>query len=261
MRQTGARKPYVGSASVPRTCFPNARGVLFSRHGLARAVRSPCHRLGFTLIEVVIAMSILVVVVLALLSSYTFYYRSITNLRIQSIGENLAQLQLEDIRNAGMGSLHDILGGKWTATMSPAGPWPLPVQLPETYKDPNYPAAELFYVTNEADPIWYPYMRQVPASPIGPGNRPLYDVNGNLQWPSVATPLPAAPSTKLSLEKILASITYDSTSGEPLTYDSGVRESTFVMEGLTSGPSSDLTLPESIVVEGPSSGLYTLNIE
>jgi len=47
---------------------------------------------GFSLIEVII-------VVLGLISSYYSYYRNMTDLRIQTIGQNLAQLQLEDIQN------------------------------------------------------------------------------------------------------------------------------------------------------------------
>jgi len=56
-------------------------------------------RKGFSLIEVIIALAILVVVVLALEFSYYSYYRNVTDLRIKTIGQNLAQLQVEDIQN------------------------------------------------------------------------------------------------------------------------------------------------------------------
>ena len=85
-------------------------------------------------------MSILVVVVLALLSSYAFYYRSITNLRVQSIGENLAQLQLEDVRNMGIAAFQALLGGTWNSdTTSPNWAWP--TRFPANYDCPNYPPA------------------------------------------------------------------------------------------------------------------------
>ena len=56
-------------------------------------------RAGFTLIEVVVAMAILMVVILALVSSYYSYYRNVQLERYKTIGENLMQLQLEDIQN------------------------------------------------------------------------------------------------------------------------------------------------------------------
>ncbi len=54
---------------------------------------------GFSLIEVIIALAILMIVVLGLLTSYYSYYRNMVDLRIQTIGQNLAQLQLEDVQN------------------------------------------------------------------------------------------------------------------------------------------------------------------
>lgn len=259
MNQTGAQKPYVGSASVPRTCSPNARGVLLSRYGLARAGRSACRRLGFTLIEVVMAMSILVVVVLALLSSYTFYYRSITNLRIQSIGENLAQLQLEDVRNMGISSYQAVLGGSWnSATGPPGGMWP--ARSPANYDCPNYPPAELFYESSGSTAYWYSYAREKREEPIELGNLPT-------TWVDVApdgtkttiTPVARVLPDSSAIKETLASITYDS--NRPVKYDSGKRDADFVVEGLTSTP-SNLVLPGSITVTPSASETqpYTLDI-
>lgn len=65
---------------------------------------------GFSLIEVIIALAILMIVVLGLIGSYYSYYRNMTDLRIQTIGQNLAQLQLEDIQNLAVSVLNIIVG-------------------------------------------------------------------------------------------------------------------------------------------------------
>ena len=71
-------------------------------------------RAGFTLIEVIVAMGIFMIVVLALLSSYYSYYRNVQNERYKTIGENLAQLQLEDLQNLSVSVLDIIVGEKST---------------------------------------------------------------------------------------------------------------------------------------------------
>lgn len=240
MRQTAEHRSYVRSRAV------------LSRHGLSPTCRSKIHRSGFTLIEVVVAMSILVVVVLALVSNYAFYYRSITNLRIQSIGANLAQLQLEDACNMGIASFKAVLGGKWNMSSpgSPVGAWP--VRFPQLYEWPNYPPAELFTVSG-ASPVWYSYPRENPSAPIaGPSNLPS-------SWSNASGSIPSGPQTGGTLPStdVLASITYNA-SGVPIEYDSGILDADFVVENLSSVPSG-YVLPDSITLT-PSSAPYTLDI-
>jgi len=67
-------------------------------------------RRGFTLIEVIVALGIFVIVLFALLGSYYSYYRNVQNERYKTIGENLAQLQLEDIQNLPVSILSIIIG-------------------------------------------------------------------------------------------------------------------------------------------------------
>ena len=67
-------------------------------------------RRGFTLIEVVVAMSILVGVVLALVSNYYAYYANVMNERYKTIGQNFAQLQLEDLQGMSGTMLERIVG-------------------------------------------------------------------------------------------------------------------------------------------------------
>jgi len=271
MRQTGAQQSYVGSASVPRACFHNARGALLSSQGPIPTCRINVTgaRKGFTLIEVVVAMAILVIVVLAMLSSYSFFYSSVTNLRLQSIGENLAQLQLEDVRNMGITGFQQVLGGKWNASSSPAVPLGWPTRSPAASHYSNYPAAELFYPdpSNLSDVKWYPYERAVPGQPIGPSNLPTYDASNQLIWPTPSS-VSVLPST--SLVESLASITYYKNDGTPKTYDSGIVDADFFLEGLTSFSISDvsssspsnLVLPDTITVAPSPSALgeYTLDI-
>jgi prepilin-type N-terminal cleavage/methylation domain-containing protein len=64
---------------------------------------------GFSLIEVIIALAILMIVVLGLISSYYSYYRNMTDLRIKTTGQNLAQLQLEDIQNLAVSVLGNMI--------------------------------------------------------------------------------------------------------------------------------------------------------
>jgi prepilin-type N-terminal cleavage/methylation domain-containing protein len=83
-------------------------------------------RRGFTLIEVIVALAILMIVVLALLSGFIFYYKYVRDLRFQAIGENLAQLQIEDLRNLPISAVDTLVKG---------GQYP----PQDIYVLPNYP--------------------------------------------------------------------------------------------------------------------------
>src|SRR5450830_920139 len=99
MRQTTEQLPYVGSTAVRSHYSQNP-----VRRGMGR-------RLGFTLIEVVVAMAILLIVVLALVSSYSFYYGRTVQLRAATIGQNLAQLNMEDVRSKSKSVLAELVQG------------------------------------------------------------------------------------------------------------------------------------------------------
>src|SRR5450830_1900627 len=85
MRQTAEHQSYVGSAGVP------------SSHGLSPASHSTDHHSGFTLIEVVVAMAIMLIVAVSLIASYSTYYGRIVQTRLSTLAQNLAQLQMEDM--------------------------------------------------------------------------------------------------------------------------------------------------------------------
>jgi prepilin-type N-terminal cleavage/methylation domain-containing protein len=89
-------------------------------------------RAGFTLIEVIVAMGIFFIVLIAFLGSYYSYYRNVQYIRYKTIGENLAQLQLEDIQNLAGTVLHNLVKDKPDND-------PTPIGWSTTYTIPNYP--------------------------------------------------------------------------------------------------------------------------
>ncbi|MGB9794346.1 type IV pilus modification PilV family protein [Caldisericum exile] len=81
---------------------------------------------GFSLIEVIIAVTIFAVVTTALLYGYYSYYSFVKDLRYKSIGLNLAQLQLEDVKSLSISVIDSLIkGGQFPTTV--------------TYDAPNYP--------------------------------------------------------------------------------------------------------------------------
>lgn len=132
MRQTAAHRSYLGSRAA------------LSCHGQIPAGHVARHASGFTLIEVMVAMSILVVVVLALVSNYYAYYANVKNERYKTIGQNLAQLQLEDIQGMSAGVLAQIVGegvpdGLGYYPSSPSDP----MYLLDNYRDTD-PSSSVF---------------------------------------------------------------------------------------------------------------------
>ena len=101
-------------------------------------------RAGFTLIEVIVALGIFMIVVLALLSSYYSYYRAVKDLRYKSIGQNLVELQMEDIRNLATSILDILIDDKNFQYPEPENP---PQEFLDSVKPedqtrlkaPNYP--------------------------------------------------------------------------------------------------------------------------
>lgn len=112
MRQTAGHWSYVASRRAS------------SRHGLSPAGRSRRPWLGFTLIELVVAMAILLVVMIGVLSSVAFAYTSSNDTEMRNTTKNVASYTLEYLRsrtvtNPGTGAgsgLAGILGITSTGT-------------------------------------------------------------------------------------------------------------------------------------------------
>jgi prepilin-type N-terminal cleavage/methylation domain-containing protein len=67
-------------------------------HGLSPAGRSKGHCLGFTLIELVVAMAILLVVMIGVLSAISFAYTSSNDTEMRNTAKNVASYTLEYLR-------------------------------------------------------------------------------------------------------------------------------------------------------------------
>jgi len=79
---------------------------------LEKATRSLLKkRKAFTLIEVMVALAILMIVIFALLGNFYSYYSSVKQTMYKNVGQNLAELLLEDTRNLGVSILDSLVEG------------------------------------------------------------------------------------------------------------------------------------------------------
>lgn len=109
-------------------------------------------RRGFTLIEVIVALGIFMIVLLALLSSYYSYYNSIKQMTYKAIGQNLAEVLLEDVRGLPVTILDSLIKGEQYPKEPPDGYWARYINsntIPGCYEvsetpDPSIPDAVPF---------------------------------------------------------------------------------------------------------------------
>lgn len=99
MRQTTAHHPYVGLRALSRVCSLSARGVLLSLHGPSPASRTRCRRSGFTLIEVIVAMAILMIIVVGTFSAVSFAYSTSATAEGLNTAKNIADYTIEYLRS------------------------------------------------------------------------------------------------------------------------------------------------------------------
>src|SRR5450830_612236 len=206
MRQTTEQLPYVGSTAVRSHYSQNP-----VRRGMGR-------RLGFTLIEVVVAMAILLIVVLALVSSYSFYYGRTVQLRAATIGQNLAQLDLEDIRSYSKTELYNLCGGGAI----------YPNYRAETASDPGGPSSNVYDVGKVVGTFYIPNITKVLGhQPTGPSDTP-----SSIVLPSGVIDLaPAGPSyvdyTMVLMESVFPGYQRRVVITEPMPVDPTPENNTF----------------------------------
>lgn len=109
MRRTTEHRPYVGLAAV------------LSRHDLSRACRSTDRRLGFTLVEVVVAAAILLILIIGLAGVFARGVTGFKQAQLLTLAQNLAEFQVEDLKNLAPSALNQLAN--------------------HTYLDVNYPYA------------------------------------------------------------------------------------------------------------------------
>lgn len=142
MRHRAVHRSYVGSAAV------------LSRNGQSAAYSRTRGRSGFTLLEVLVALAVFMIVVLALISSYFGYNSQMRALRIATIGQNLAQLEMENLRSMSTSVLASLAKGEsmdvnYVNTTDPD----FPIRWDQDPSDTCYDSGQIdgtFYIPNVA---------------------------------------------------------------------------------------------------------------
>lgn len=98
MRQTPEKHSYTRSRAIPRTCSLDAGGVLLSRHGPSPTRHSMGRLPGFTLIEVIVALAVMMIIMIGVLSSVSFAYTSSMQNEQQNVARSVASYAVESLR-------------------------------------------------------------------------------------------------------------------------------------------------------------------
>lgn len=121
-------------------------------------------RKGFTLIEVIVALAIFLILIFALVGSYYAYYNSVKEMVYRAVGQNIAELQMEDVRYMPVGILELLCNGGQYPTGGVGGVWQYyKLSVDSKYyiitdqsgADPNIPNAVPFPVDTNPDPNGY----------------------------------------------------------------------------------------------------------
>jgi len=115
-------------------------------------------------------MAILLIVVLALISSYSFYYGRTVQLRAATIGQNLAQLDLEDIRSKSKSELYQLVQGKSIGDVN---------YRVEQVGDPGWGESNVYDVGNVDGTFYIPKITAVLGHPPSEWN----DISSSIQLP------------------------------------------------------------------------------
>jgi len=168
-------------------------------------------RAGFTLIEVIVALGIFLILILALVGSYYSYYNSVKQMAYKAIGQNIAELQLEDVRYLPVGILYSLCGEG---------------DPPPSLGDRQYPPSSSWqYYKLSSDSKYYVLTTKADADPNIPDGIPY-------------------PTDKTWTEEPEP----DGTDSDPVVYDSWKTDGAFRLQQIGSilGVTNSLNLPSSL---------------
>jgi len=118
MRHATAQRSYVDSVAV------------LSRHGISRARSSTSHRSGFTLIEVIVAMAILLIVIVSVLMLTTVSASSLKDSEMRDMAKNIATYTVEYLRSRNVTSDNNFIAtSSWFNETTGTGTFPGLVDL------------------------------------------------------------------------------------------------------------------------------------
>lgn len=135
MRQTARHRSYVGSTAA------------LSPHGLSPACRRRGRRPGFTLVEVVVAVAVLLTVSIAFLRFSVVSYDWGTNIVIRSMAQNLAELTAEHLAGSSITAIESMISS--VKAVSPNFPangttWPDSLKASEVVVTPPVPRTSYY---------------------------------------------------------------------------------------------------------------------
>lgn len=192
MRQTAEHRSYVGSAAV------------LSPHGLSPACHSADRRPGFTLIEVLVAMAILMVVLMSVFMLITVSAASMKDSEMRDMAKNIASYAVEYLRSRNVTSDNNFIStSDWFNHTTNAGTFPGLVDLGKSPVEANNFAA----LTIDAHPA-------LPSDNYGTASTAFYS---SLQgYVSLADyPATSDPSSEDGNAKVVSGKYYDKTTDAP----------------------------------------------
>jgi prepilin-type N-terminal cleavage/methylation domain-containing protein len=138
-------------------------------------------RAGFTLIEVIVAMAILMVVILALVSSYYSYYNSVKQMTYRAIGQNLAEVMLEETRSLQVTILDSLVkGGQYPSEPS----WK---KYDHYTDDPLIYEESTDFASDIPEGIPYPIDKNPDSTVYDSGEYPTYEIDSSLRLEGIET--------------------------------------------------------------------------
>jgi len=195
VRQIAAHPSYVGSTSVP------------SRHCLSPASRSTGHRPGFTLIEVIVAMAILLIVIVSVLMLTTVTASSLKDSEMRDMAKNIATYTVEYLRSRNVTTDNNFIGTTdWYSASNTSANFPGLVDLGNSPLEKNSSVVALTINTNPA----------LPSQHYNAAATAFYSsLQGYVSLADDPNPTTADPSSEDGNAKVVSGKYCDKTTGFP----------------------------------------------